>query len=1369
MLVMLFCFFSLALMAQVGDDSCTEQTKEYNNGSQFDEDDFLQADGGIIVDNEIHLPLDLTLDTENLLLGIDQPFYVDYLSEGAGANHLFGFFFLDIDTDKDGIPDFFEVGPNDDLDGDGIPNVDDSDDDNDGIPDSSDREPTGVTSMPYTFFRNGEEAYTGGDHSDDYWQFVPNSTISGGDYNGRFEHPGAYIYVDNTRRGGGGPNGVPDVLEYNNNQLPPFVVDRDYDATHVSEGTWLGFLGSFSYEGTPGTTVDDKFHWIGSTIFYIADDDGGGGTTGQYQTYSPYYPAVNDVLSSTNAQPDYYLYGVNSGTHPNVPEILKNDDGTPKTTGAPRNEQYWQFRWYQSNVSGAREMVFFLVVFYPSGPSQVNTYYSKSAFNNDDFNVFNTAPNSPGTNGDAFGGAASLNDWYPRFQHTSDHNLLARRVFGSGTDWGDIATSPTDGSAPVAHNSANQEWVDMWANWQNSRRILQYRSLRDWFSGTSVDANNVINGRYGLDMSQENDSSLIRAINGKMAHLMVGAPQSSRDAWLLGWEDLHGTDGGNDRDYEDVVFYVKREAGGQLQSLNVAQEARDQFEDFSLTQVSFTFEDNFTDGNWNIEGRYVNYFYRLASNDEWIPLLGGKHERTPDVFHPNIGSTTVENGRVTRTVTIQVQDRKQELYWKVEMATDSVDLFQPRVYDAEVSYQTLVHDFFYNAPIIPSAEIRYIPSVETPEFAWEERHRNRGHLYAHKAFDHGQTLTPTVLNQNPEDTPTAQPPQPIQWDAGVSMKADLDSGTTRNIYTYIPSDATAEYSNNLARHDFSRTTVDADIVSAFNLTGEQSNGVWLYNFHDPSAPAQDRDSAALWLQNWIHGYSNPVVSSGNVDSTGPEREWILGGINRPAVDVIRAPGVPPWIFGSGLPSSIKRSYIDFMESQENLSTRVLIGTEWGLLHCIDAGTWVGNRKNPTDQYADGHFRSDNFGTGQEVWAMLPGHLLDDMKHNYAGTSQILGKIDATVHSFIVYDETNTTWRRVAYVVQGYQAGNEEYSGGESRTGNVVLALDLTDPDNPQPMWHRRDLETQDIVTLPSIGWIETGANSRRWVIVYGSGATPVPNQAPSYLVLDAITGEKIDSLSATIGTANSNSVMVGSPALLDVDGNGLHDHLVGATSEGILFVKDLKNGGPVSTRSVTNARFFHTPNVRVANETLQMFVISSDSPFVYDEDEYVNSNFVNSIYGFEFDPSDNSWNGLGSYDLAPRHKVFSRPVLVGSQLVVGTATGDTYSICDYDRNDPGNLLLVDVSRLGAGDELQDSLATSAPVVGAIIVRGSQVEVHMNNMSTEAGNGGVPLSDQASSPWSSQPSGTEPIQMSAATVFGILGWEDTLFNRITIGN
>lgn len=1366
-LVFLCAFlFSFTAFAQVNNDACNEVTKVYNNGG-FEDDDFDRADGGILVGSSIRLDSDQPLDTENLLLGLDQPFLVDYLSEGAGANHLFGFFFMDIDTDKDGVPDFYEIGPGDDLDGDGITNDLDTDDDNDGILDEDDRRPAGVTrSSPAELFRNGPEAAAAGLHAGDYWQFVPNSIRNDGSaYDNTFEHPGAYLYVDN-----GGAVGVPDMLETenrNNNEgyIPPYVVQRGFNGRRLDRRNQPGFLGHFDYAGTPVTGAGNNLHWIGETIFYLADDDGDTNVTGQYQNHLPYgWINYRDRESSTNSFIDYYLYGTNDITSPAIPDSLKNPDGTART--APNGQPYWRFRWYQSNISGARELVFFLVVFYPSGGDDVNTYYSKSTFNRDPYDP-NNANRSGNTTGDNFGGSGRDN-WYPSFQNMSDHDELAAARFGAGTRWTDIATAPTDGSAPVAVNGTPQEWVDEWSNWQASRRILQYRALRDWFSGTSVDANSIINGRYTIDMSAENDSSVIRAINGRMVHLMVGAPESSRDAWLLGWEDLYS---GGDRDFEDVVFYVKREAGGVLQSGNVAEEAADRFDDFTITQVTFDFTDNFVDANWGIEGRYINYYYRLAATDEWIPLLGSdaegrQHTREVDLFQPAFGGETVTTGgSVRRTLTLQVQVAATEVYWKVEMATDNVDLFSPVVSEAAVGYQTLTHDFFYNASVIPSSNMRYIPSVETPDFGWPDPRRNRGHLYAQRWFEHGATPTALPNQINPENTPESQPADPnILWDAGVTMIQNVGR-VERTMYTALPTDPTAEYSNNMRRYALPRNAVDSAVVPAFAFQDVQSNGLWLYNFHDPDADTPDHESAALWLINWLHGFANPDIAAGSVTTDGPARDWVLGGLNRSAVDVVRAPGIPFWINGRDIPASMKRSYFEFMTSAEQSTerTRLLVGAESGLVHCIDAGAWRPTLSNSNHVPADGHYTGDDYGTGMELWSFIPGHLLDDLKHNYVGNSSITARVDATIHSRIVHD--GTQWRRVAIIVQGFKAGREDMSGTDL-TGNVVTALDVTDPSNePIPLWHRREPAMQDIVMIPSIGWVELDDDTRVWAVAYASGATPVAGTAPSFRLVNAVTGADISTVSTSVGSVG-NHVMLGSPGMLDTDDNGFIDHLVGATSEGLLFVVGTKAGGTaLTTQAVSGARFFHTPNARSNGSEIEMYIASSDSPFLYDEDEYSSADFVNSVYRYTFDITTAAFAQTGSYNLPPRHKVFGRPALVGNRLIVGTATGDTYSLCDFDRDDPGSLYNFNAPILGQDDSLVEEISDlTAPVIGAIVVHNGSVEVHVNQTDGTSNNSDV-NEQKVFNP--DNPNQSRTMTMTGATVFGVLGWEDTMMSQITI--
>nr|WP_279382470.1 DUF4114 domain-containing protein [Acanthopleuribacter pedis] len=865
-------------------------------------------------------------------------------------------------------------------------------------------------------------------------------------------------------------------------------------------------------------------------------------------------------------------------------------------------------------------------------------------------------------------------------------------------------------------------------------------------------------------MDAENDSSVIRAVNGRMVHLMVGAPESSRDAWLLGWEDLFG---GGDRDYEDVVFYVKREAGGILQSHNVAREAAERFDDFTITQVSFDFVDNFTSGNWGIEGRYITYSYSY-DGDHWIPLLGTEtpgNEHNPEIdrFRPNSGGATDDDGtRVRRTLTLTIPVRTTEVYWRVEMATDNVDLFSPVVFEAEVGYQTLPHDFFYNAAVISSSNMRYVPAAETPSYDWDDRFRNRGHLYAQRWFLHGPTPTPTSYTVNPESAPEAAPSDPhILWDAGIVMRDRLGVHE-RTIYTGLPNEGDVPFSNNLTRYGLARDNTEAAIINAYDFNDTRIDGFWIHNFHDPAADTPDHASAGLWLQNWLHGFGDPVVSGGSLAADGPTREWVLGGINRSAVDVVRAPGIPAWMNGNAVPAATKRSYFEFMTDSERASerTRLLVGSESGLVHCIDAGAWRPTVSATGDAPSDGHYADDDFGTGRERWAYLPGHLLDDLKHNVARDSDVTAMVDATVHSRIIYDGAN--WRRIAVIVQGYRAGRDNGPNGD-RTGNIVTALDITDLDNePIPLWQRREDEMQDIVMIPSIGWVETSDDDRVWAVAYSSGATPVTGSAPSFRVLNIATGADLG-LSQSVGSSSGNHVMLGSPAMLDTDKNGFIDHLAGATSEGLLWIKPTKGTAPLATQAVAGARFFHTPNARANGSIIQLFIASSDSPFVYDEDQYGSTNFVNHVFSYQFDTEAGTFDAMGSNALPPRHKVFGRPALVGNRLIVGTATGDTTSICDFDRADPGDLFNFAASRIGENDAVVETVADlSAPIVGALIVRDGALEVH-SNMQSSSHDVDDPVA--ALKP-PARPGQSRVMSLSGASVFGVLGWEDLFLGRIS---
>jgi hypothetical protein len=461
-----------------------------------------------------------------------QYFVTDYLQEGAGSSAILGFFFLDLDTDKDGKTDFFETGPNDDLDGDGLINSADNDDDNDGIPDNMDVEPANTTSMPASYFQNGTVAANNGDTQGDYWQFLPNSTITSGPLAGYFELPSVYLYIDNNN------DQIPDALQAaSGTEMPPYALESGFMTTHISLGNFSGLLGEWEYSGSPGSTTSEKSHLVGSTIFKLCDDDFGTSVFSPYSNYAPY--GISDIYSNRNNQPDYDIYGTTNENDPAIPNSLKNTD--------PQGVKRWKYGWFGPTVDANREIVFFVTVFWNSGGNQVNTYYSRTEFNPD---AISSSPmRNASTTGDNYGGS-NIDNWFPHFQSVADHDQLAAAVFGAGTKWSDIASSSPN---PVAINAANQPWVDQYENWTPERKVVQYLGVDSWLESSASNIESTINSRYGVDLNTENQSILVRAKDGKTPHFITYKPSQNSNAWLIGVEDLFG---GGDREYADFNFYT---------------------------------------------------------------------------------------------------------------------------------------------------------------------------------------------------------------------------------------------------------------------------------------------------------------------------------------------------------------------------------------------------------------------------------------------------------------------------------------------------------------------------------------------------------------------------------------------------------------------------------------------------------------------------------------------------------------------------------------------------------------------------------------------------------------------------------------------
>lgn len=141
--------------------------------------------------------------------------------------------------------------------------------------------------------------------------------------------------------------------------------------------------------------------------------------------------------------------------------------------------------------------------------------------------------------------------------------------------------------------------------------------------------------------------------------------------------------------------------------------------------------------------------------------------------------------------------------------------------------------------------------------------------------------------------------------------------------------------------------------------------------------------------------------------------------------------------------SRKASYTKFMEDNEARKKAILVATNDGMLHAFHAGDWDGT----TEEY--------DTGTGKELWAFLPPELLPAMKetcdpsaepctvgdYNFRADGSVMVRDVWTGTDDKDLDDASKSvlWKTVAIF-------------GLRRGGTTVVALDVTDVENPQYLW-----------------------------------------------------------------------------------------------------------------------------------------------------------------------------------------------------------------------------------------------------------------------------------------------------------------------------
>lgn len=315
----------------------------------------------------------------------------------------------------------------------------------------------------------------------------------------------------------------------------------------------------------------------------------------------------------------------------------------------------------------------------------------------------------------------------------------------------------------------------------------------------------------------------------------------------------------------------------------------------------------------------------------------------------------------------------------------------------------------------------------------------------------------------------------VQSTVDWSARDLLETNNSRNIYMYSKGAA----SN---RKTFDWASLDSTERDNFSLSYITTAGRSLTQFCSigPTCLKSSDQSAAAGslLVDFLRGDRTNEGIPADTTKFFRQRAYRLG-------DIVNSEAV---FVGKSLLSYTDTDY-DTLQAKAATRTRaVYVGANDGMLHAFNADT------------------------GAELWAYVPQASLPNMyklaDKQYGTQHQYFADGTAVVQDVYV----GSKW--VTMLVAGMGAGGRSY-----------YAIDVTDPDDPKPMWEFTDDNLGLTIGKPEIGKLKDG----KWVVVFGSGYNNVSSNPSKgdgvgrLFVLDAEDGTIIRTISTNVGTPSTPS------------------------------------------------------------------------------------------------------------------------------------------------------------------------------------------------------------------------------------------------------
>ncbi|MSP62050.1 MAG: hypothetical protein EXR72_17300 [Myxococcales bacterium] len=700
-------------------------------------------------------------------------------------------------------------------------------------------------------------------------------------------------------------------------------------------------------------------------------------------------------------------------------------------------------------------------------------------------------------------------------------------------------------------------------------------------------------------------------------HLLVGAPSTDPDRWLIGVEDLVIYDNAScptcthsDRDYNDVVFLIQTELGGSATSQPSASEIPPpKVDDYTITKIRVRWSGSYPAPCLGPPTTRIDLYYSLDDGVTWHPV-------TFPASSPNEAMVDVLAQGFTGS----------RLRWKTNFIT-STPSCHPVLNQMKIGYEAVRAGEYQETEVLPLVNAVLRAFYETSASTWTVTGGDRslrGHLKLHRLY-------------NPDLADAADSPPLKLWDAGELLA--VRAPDTRAIYYGA---GTAQFTVGTGPPLFlgvlplAARSARVDNQLVYDLTGD---GV-----------VDDADAAAI--VQWTRGFELPV--SGN-----QPRAWKLGAIRHSTPAIVGPPGSPDWVRGGATPSAETAAYSTFAAARRNRATIAVVGAADGMLHAFRLGEFrIGDDAGTASVEKRGYFAKvggqRDYGAGTEAWAWVPPAQLDKLKNNlpsarvaaYQSGSNPRASVDGALGVADAY-----VGGAVKTVLLGGQGANHPY----------LSALDVTDPGIPRGLWAAdwTDVDFNGTFATPSMGPVKMAAG-RVWAAASTSGLAESPGDLYLYRI-DLTTGVTLQKTKLNIGAFAAPAYgSVDSPVMIDSDLDGVIDRIYLADTSGRVLKVDTASNRVCLLADIGESVFAPIA-VSSSDHAVRIYVAGGDHPEI--EDPAAQSYHLVALEDRDAGSACSPATQLFRASLPSGHRAWARPTIGGDNVYVTTSTSERQSIC----------------------------------------------------------------------------------------------------------